>query len=535
LVSDRTRAESVAGTSKLLESSQRYVRMLWERGLDVSRFTSSISSLFTSLFSALSRVVARALSVSMATRRISIVRLASLPPMRLWPRTEEAYEGEGPAPELGRVNLSLLFRVSVARRIASNLARRISPLTGFKPVPLYPMAQTWETDEPAVEATPLGKPSLPLSHMLTTLSGGLEASVTEPVRTLESVASRVRPSQTVAPLGTGAVYRVGGVLSIAAAGTGLFRTPIQPIGQKEPSRTPLRAVYGAAPSPPESTEPAEAALARTDGGARGVSPLAAAAAALFLPFSRLSSPPEALEESPRPAIGSEIQASTTRSLAPAATSPFEKTAGLTTVEGKKVGTEAVMNPVLAPTLAVAELEAIVGEALTKAMTSLAAQPGETGAPILPTPGETYQEAHVTPVEAAAPPTTEPLPVRGLFPPEIGLGLLDLTRRMQLVELPYIKAIGEAAAQGPERTPLLGSLALPASMISEAGPPAPKQPQRPPAPERLRPVTPTVQSDLRITVSGEAPEEDLRDLERKISKILSEQIRRHYGHVGFEGI
>jgi hypothetical protein len=51
--------------------------------------------------------------------------------------------------------------------------------------------------------------------------------------------------------------------------------------------------------------------------------------------------------------------------------------------------------------------------------------------------------------------------------------------------------------------------------------------------KLRTLTPEVPRTLNVTVSGETPEDDLRVLERKISKILSDQVRRYYGTARLE--
>jgi hypothetical protein len=104
----------------------------------------------------------------------------------------------------------------------------------------------------------------------------------------------------------------------------------------------------------------------------------------------------------------------------------------------------------------------------------------------------------------------------------------LTREMQVARSSYGERLGELGAFGPIRTTMLGKLAAAAPAFSPTLEPyAPGIPSAPP-PARLWPVSPTIQNTFNITVSAESTEEDLRDLERKISQILSEQIRRYYG-------
>jgi hypothetical protein len=63
---------------------------------------------------------------------------------------------------------------------------------------------------------------------------------------------------------------------------------------------------------------------------------------------------------------------------------------------------------------------------------------------------------------------------------------------------------------------------PRAAPTQRGPPATQRPSKPIA------VRPTVQNTFNITIAAESTKEDLRDLEKKISRILSDQIRRYYG-------
>ena len=67
----------------------------------------------------------------------------------------------------------------------------------------------------------------------------------------------------------------------------------------------------------------------------------------------------------------------------------------------------------------------------------------------------------------------------------------------------------------------------ASRLASRGKPVPWGPSGPPRTPNMGPAHRTVQNTFNITLA-EAKDADLRDLERKINRILSEQIRRYYG-------
>jgi len=84
------------------------------------------------------------------------------------------------------------------------------------------------------------------------------------------------------------------------------------------------------------------------------------------------------------------------------------------------------------------------------------------------------------------------------------------------------------AFSPTRTTTVSRMAAapilfpPRAAPTHWGPPATQRPSKPVA------VRPTVQNTFNITIAAESTKEDLRDLEKKISRILSDQIRRYYG-------
>ena len=84
----------------------------------------------------------------------------------------------------------------------------------------------------------------------------------------------------------------------------------------------------------------------------------------------------------------------------------------------------------------------------------------------------------------------------------------------------------ASAFSPARVASMSGMAE-ASRLASRGKPVSWGPSGPPRTPKLSPVQRTVQNTFNITLA-EAKDADLRDLERKINRILSEQIRRYYG-------
>jgi hypothetical protein len=106
----------------------------------------------------------------------------------------------------------------------------------------------------------------------------------------------------------------------------------------------------------------------------------------------------------------------------------------------------------------------------------------------------------------------------------------LASEIQMARPPVVEGLGETGAFRAIRADALHEVAeMASSMLPESesyGSFISKT-----APVRtteLSPISPTVQSNLTVVVEAESQEEDLRDLENKINKILSDQMRRYYG-------
>jgi hypothetical protein len=117
---------------------------------------------------------------------------------------------------------------------------------------------------------------------------------------------------------------------------------------------------------------------------------------------------------------------------------------------------------------------------------------------------------------------------GLIAKRLQSEFAAFAKEMQVARSTYGETVAKLGASGPVRAKLGEMAAAPVfpSTIEPYVPRAPPNPQR--ASNRPIPVTSPVQNVVNLTVSAESTEEDLRDLERKISRILSEQISRYYG-------
>jgi hypothetical protein len=101
--------------------------------------------------------------------------------------------------------------------------------------------------------------------------------------------------------------------------------------------------------------------------------------------------------------------------------------------------------------------------------------------------------------------------------------------LQANRSPYGETLAELGTIGPVRTAITRRLAAAAPALSTAFEHYfPNVPSTIPHSSVPSLATPTIQNTFNITIAAESMEEDFRDLESKISKILSEQIRRYYG-------
>ena len=84
------------------------------------------------------------------------------------------------------------------------------------------------------------------------------------------------------------------------------------------------------------------------------------------------------------------------------------------------------------------------------------------------------------------------------------------------------------AFSPTRTTMVSRIAAASTLLPPRAAPTRWVPTAPQRTSRPSAVRPTVQNTFNVTIAAESTKEDLRDLEKKISRILSDQIRRYYG-------
>ena len=90
-----------------------------------------------------------------------------------------------------------------------------------------------------------------------------------------------------------------------------------------------------------------------------------------------------------------------------------------------------------------------------------------------------------------------------------------------------ETFGVGAFSPARASRISSSMATASSSLAHHGKPAPWGPSGPPRTSKLSPAKQTVHNTFNIAVP-ESTDADLRDLERKINRILSEQMRRYYG-------
>ena len=84
------------------------------------------------------------------------------------------------------------------------------------------------------------------------------------------------------------------------------------------------------------------------------------------------------------------------------------------------------------------------------------------------------------------------------------------------------------AFSPTRITMVSRIAATPTLLPPRAAPTRWVPTAPQRTSRPSAVRPTVQNTFNVTIAAESTKEDLRDLEKKISRILSDQIRRYYG-------
>jgi mRNA-degrading endonuclease RelE of RelBE toxin-antitoxin system len=104
-------------------------------------------------------------------------------------------------------------------------------------------------------------------------------------------------------------------------------------------------------------------------------------------------------------------------------------------------------------------------------------------------------------------------------------LKDLERKISRI---LSEQVADLGAAGPIRTTMLDELAVGLTTPYTLEPYTPQAETVSQQPLIQSPISPASQDTINVNVFANTAEEDLRDLERKIRRILAEQISRYYG-------
>jgi len=113
----------------LATASRQHFERLLKIGAKLSESGASTASLFSDVINLLTKAVMRMAGSSRGIRELSLARITFLPPFDLWSKRVPSPEEEYLPTEMGRTNVSFLLNVTVARKIAAELARRIAVKT----------------------------------------------------------------------------------------------------------------------------------------------------------------------------------------------------------------------------------------------------------------------------------------------------------------------------------------------------------------------------------------------------------------------
>lgn len=599
---------------KVIAFEQSYphqIERLLEIGTEVSKFWASVTSWVSHFFITLNQIILQEMSFIARVCNLSITRFASLPPLDLWlrrtaPQVEEAY----PSTEMERANISFVLNLTAARKIVSDLTKRVAVQTPrslflFSPPSGLPEAEFLQE---RVE-TPVKEPAeMPAKEPLEAhLEKPLEEPLGERARTVLGVAADL-PSRFESKLASSIKGLTSAVQEYSRQK--IWLTPLltmpKPVVSKVPARVetlPRRPqVARSEYVTPQAGLPKEPLLERKEAPAEPepqpqismpTVELNQKAAKTFMHAAELPSILFGMETAlslsttatpsplPLPQITRLIEGASpsltswiygesevlrrtglSLSVVPIAAATAEKIVTETLVQPTS-SFEAPLPPQAAgsvptglPTFrpeTIAESAGYKTFRLPAMLVSLMVAQGQKYPLFLTEPSvsqvyEASAESTQIATEKTAAPSGMLVGGRGSkLPTVIALAAAEslIAQRLQLefgslvkeLHVPrssYVEAMSDLGSVGPVRTTMLGRLAEVAPGVSPAlapfRPMTPSVAQQPPLarPSPLSPPSPPVQNAFNITVSGERTEEDLRDLERKISQIISEQVRRYYG-------
>lgn len=524
----------------LVARSQNYARRLWGTGIDTSAFIASISTLLSSALGSMAEAVSRVLRMRGLVSETSLARFSPMPVSTTWPVPGRPSEEPHAQMDLGRYNVSFLVRVSAARTAAMGVARTVharAPRPSFAPLPIaFPAAIGRGPPSPVYEE-PLAPP------------GTRTPDQAKPAGALPARRRRVAAPRSALPLFAPA---------IAAAASLVM--PIAEAAQFPPSGTTPPDEQALVPQRSRTRFPAERPstarplrrLETPSPGKHSMARVPARASALTTgPSSRLG-PVETAPE--MPPSGTQAEPGTGQ-----ATPGLPPTRYIPLGAQPTPQTEARQWPVEGATPASSSVIALLAAAAAPQVYPLLAmaQAGQfwRALPLMEAglieplvPEERAPLAQALSGGVAPPESTRPAELASstYFPTLSGMATVGNEARTAVREALLSVAGGTEAwkyiqmAQVPGYAPLPGPsgpvLLARAATPGVAQPSAEAYPLGRPAPPiqpKLRTLAPEVPRALNVSVSGETPEENLRELEKKISRILSDQIRRYYGTARLE--
>ena len=515
--------------------SQDYARGLWRRIAEPVRFLWSLSALISKAFSSLAGAISSILRIRGFFARISLPMFSPIPLLPAWlgraGRTQEP-EAED---ELPRYGPSFLVRISATRKLAADVARRTHARAPKFLIPPLPVAVPREiateppgptlgegrglgptqADAPRKRAVPTGsKPSGPAIRIARPLF-------------LPAVAA-------AAPLALPVARAARYVSEAASPFEGRHAAPQTRRGHvrgRTSDVAPLRRL-GPRPIPPHELTPAESASVGIPRGGKGAlrpgSPADLGATRMGAPTPEPAQPPltSALQSAPDGKKLAHLDAAPGPRGSPMRHEGIQVSAlsAIAHIEGgtaeilrylsRTVGSEpcTLASALEVSLFPIREILARARLAEILPMATLATYSLVTA----PSLEQAYAASSMAMIGAQA--------IESVRQALRSVGASALLSQPSWV----IGSLGYRPTYGP-----LGATALRQTAV--VGAPEPSLGTRswklgtPVIRPSLRTVTPESPRTLNVTLlSGEAQEEDLRDLERKISRILSDQIRRHYG-------
>jgi hypothetical protein len=511
---------------ELAQSSQVFIESLWEIVTEVSKLYAPLTSIFSYFFGFLVSTISYQSSLNRSIQEFTLTRFKLLFPYYL--------EAEGVTPrgseyfpaQTGKLAMPFLLNLSMVRevsKVAVPLAKEPAKLASF------PKPQEPEIAGKVIEKQLAEAPQETLVQRIMEVQTQLWSRLTPTMKNLSS--TFIEYERKAIPIAfLAATSRPVLLNSTVFAGLTPYRfvTPLEE--EKEKPSFPEPSSKEAGEASLDKALMAEAAPSELTGG-------------ITLERKTLRVVGYATK---LPTAISEKQTTFLKSVTPISRGSLSPSATFPSIEPSPqyAGTVPERHAKFKPEIRHAAVKAF---RLPSILTSLMAYYSQTYPWLPPEPAvsQTYEtpfeveqltsEETTTPSEISEtqkpskPPITLALAAtEKLLPQRQQKELTALMKRIQISRSTYARTIADLGAAGPIRTTMLDELSVgltipyalePSTSYAEA------VSQRPLIQSAM---SPTSQDIIKVNVFADTAEEDLRDLERKISRILSEQISRYYG-------